>query len=311
MTPWKGLILVLCAALAATAVVVAPQISSEPAKPVSGPPPGIEAKPAFADEFEGDRLMASRWAFTYARPDKEAPTLAKRSLYPNHERQLYFDREFLGLGIDPFAVNRGILTIQARPLTEPERAIVASEVRRQPPDIAASALRDVAYASGMISSRGRFSQTYGYFEIRARWSKGKGVWPAFWLLPADGSWPPEIDVLEAHGDKPGITYQTLHSDYDVEGTHTIGLPADDGQFHTYGMLWQADRISWYVDDRLTASEPTPADMHQPMFVVANLAIGGKWPGDPDSRTPFPATMEIDYIRAWTVAPRSTAATSAR
>ena len=118
-------------------------------------------------------------------------------------------------------------------------------------------------------------------------------------------------MLEAHGDKPGITYQTLHSDYDVEGTHTIGLPADDGQFHTYGMLWQADRISWYVDDRLTASGPTPADMHQPMFVVANLAIGGKWPGDPDSRTPFPATMEIDYIRAWTVAPRSTAATSAR
>lgn len=302
------------AILSAALVAVLQPVSlfpSEPEKPASGPPPGVDAQPTFADEFEGTALDGTRWVFTYARPDKEEPNIAKRSLYTNHERQVYFDRDFLGLGIDPFTVTKGILTVSARPLTDVEQSFVTAEVGLQPAEIAASPLRNVTYASGMISSRRSFSQTYGYFEIRARWSGGKGIWPAFWLLPAKGGWPPEIDVLEAHGDKPGITYQTLHSRHPVEGTHTANLPADDGAFHTYGMLWQADRISWYVDDQLTASEPTPADLHQPMFVVANLAIGGKWPGDPDIRTPFPATMEIDYIRAWSVEPMSAAAKPAR
>jgi beta-glucanase (GH16 family) len=141
---------------------------------------------------------------------------------------------------------------------------------------------------------------FGRFEARLKLPYGQGIWPAFWLLPASGAWPPEIDVIEAHGDKPNITFHTLHSEHETQGAHKVKAPADDGQFHTYGVLWQPDRIEWYVDDQLTASEPTPKDMHQPMFVIANLAIGGKWPGDPDADTPFPAQMEIDYIRAWSL-----------
>jgi beta-glucanase (GH16 family) len=291
--------------LALLAAALAVGLPSQPDKPVSGPPPGVGARPTFDDEFEGSAVDEGKWTFTFARPGREEPTIAKRNLWNNHERQVYVDREFLKLGIDPFRIASGVLTIEARPLSATHKAIVAADVKIQPPEIARTELRNVSYSSGMISSRKAFSQTYGYFEIRARWSSGKGIWPAFWLLPAKGGWPPEIDVIEAHGDKPGVSYQTLHSKFGSEGTHTIRAPADDGEFHNYGMLWQADRISFFIDDRLTASEPTPADMHQPMYVVANLAIGGKWPGDPDSKTSFPARMEIDHIRAWSVAPKST------
>jgi beta-glucanase (GH16 family) len=35
-----------------------------------------------------------------------------------------------------------------------------------------------------------------------------------------------------------------------------------------------------------------------MYMIGNLAVGGNWPGAPDSHTAFPAEMKIDYIRAW-------------
>lgn len=295
------LLLTAMAVVAAGALVLPGVVPATPDKPVSGPPPGHVFEPAFADEFEGSRVDQGKWLFAFYDPAKETPGIAKRSLWNNAERQVYVDPAFLGLGINPLSVKGGALQIEARPLAPAQRAIIATEVSMQPPEIASTALKDVVYSSGMISSRGNFSQRYGYFEIRARWSGGKGIWPAFWLLPEKGGWPPEIDVLEAHGDKPGITYHTLHSRHDTQGTHTVRFPAADGAFHTYGVLWLADRITFYIDDRLTASEPTPADMHQPMYVIANLAIGGKWPGDPNGETRFPATMDIDYIRAWSVA----------
>ncbi len=301
------LISAIVTAAGAGALAVATGALSLADKPVSGPPPSHTFKPAFSENFDSARIDPAKWIFAFYNPAKETPSVAKRNLWGNAERQIYMDRAFLGLGIDPFSLNDGVLTIEAKPLQPAERALVASEIVRQPSDIANSALKDVTYSSGLISSRGRFSQTYGYFEIRARWTRGKGIWPAFWLLPEKGIWPPEIDVMEAHGDKPGVTFQTLHSRFPTEPTRTIKLPAADGEFHTYGMLWLADKISFYVDDKLTGSEATPADMHQPMYVLANLAIGGNWPGDPDASTRFPARMEIDYVRAWSIAGKPTSA----
>jgi beta-glucanase (GH16 family) len=300
-------LLVSAMAVAAAALALATGALSLADKPVSGPPASHEFKLVFNDDFAGDRLDPAKWIFAFYDPATETPTVAKRNLWGNAERQIYMDRAFLGLGIDPFTLKNGTLTIAAKPLQPADRAVIESEIARQPREIANSALKDVAYSSGMISSRGRFSQTYGYFEIRARWSGGKGIWPAFWLLPKRGIWPPEIDVMEAHGDKPGVTFQTLHSRLPTQATRTIRLPAADGQFHTYGMLWLADKISFYVDDKLTGDETTPADMHQPMYVLANLAIGGTWPGDPDESTRFPATMEIDYVRAWSITGTPTSA----
>jgi beta-glucanase (GH16 family) len=121
------------------------------------------------------------------------------------------------------------------------------------------------------------------------------VWPAFWLLPADLSWPPEIDVMESVGD-PSRVYVTLHSNaVKAEGTEVAVSPGD---FHTFSVSWTRDQVVWFVDGREVKRMPTPADMHKPMYMLANVAVGGDWAGQPDGSTPFPARMTIDYIRAY-------------
>jgi beta-glucanase (GH16 family) len=158
------------------------------------------------------------------------------------------------------------------------------------------------YISGAIISH-PFSQTYGYFELVGRVPAGRGVWPAFWLLPADLSWPPEIDAMETLGQEPGTLYTTVHSKrlakgtMIAHGTHTADLSLAD---HAYGVDWGPDQIRFYLDRRLVFSVPTPDDCHKPFYLLANLAIGatGSWPGPPDAATVFPARFSIASIRAW-------------
>ena len=80
----------------------------------------------------------------------------------------------------------------------------------------------------------------------------------------------------------------------------IAVSGDD--FHTYGLAWDKDQIAWFVDGREVRREPTPADMHKPMYMLANIASGGDWAGAPDNSTRFPATYAIDYIRAYRFVP---------
>ena len=196
-----------------------------------------------------------------------------------HELEFYSDSS---VGADPFSVEDGALVITARPGANPAA---------------------LPYVSGAITTYPRFAQLHGYFEMRARLPAGRGLWPAFWLLPADKSWPPEIDVFEVLGQQPGTLYVSTHSTAggpNVGATQAVTGTDTAAGFHRYGMDWQAERITWCVDGREVASEPTPADMTKPMFLLANLAVGGpgSWPGPPDGSTRFPAEMRIDYVRAY-------------
>lgn len=286
----------------AIALTGTPQARDANEEQHSGPPAEVKATLRFSEEFDGPALDPARWQFTYADAKETSPSLAKRNLWNNGERQVYVDPDYLGLDLDPFEIANGTLIIRARPLSGEAKAKIANDLRRHPPEMHDTALAKVEYSSGLISSRGRFSQRYGYFEMRARWSSGKGLWPAFWLLPAGGGWPPEIDILEAHGDKKGTVFHSLHSNAAKSETKRVSTDTDDDQFHNYGMLWQPDQITFYVDGQQTAQMPTRADMHKPMFMVANLAIGGHWPGYPDANVKFPVSMEIDHIRVWSVDP---------
>ncbi len=164
-------------------------------------------------------------------------------------------------------------------------------------------VRDRPYTSGLISSDGRFTFTYGYAEIRARVPEGKGLWPAFWLT-ADAenvkNWA-EIDVMELLGDQPRRVYMTMHYK-DAAGQHRSDQgkfegPAFAEGFHTFAVDWSPAAVVWYVDDveRFRVTHDVP-DM--PMYVIANLAVGGEWPGYPDATTPFPALFDVDYIRVY-------------
>ena len=263
----------------------------------SGPPAGSTLQPSFSDEFDGDGLRPEVWRHAFKGCGKSG-SIANRSLYGNRERQIYFDPEFLGAGVQPFSVKDGILTITARPLEQPVQSKLREALNAQPANIRNGALSQVRYSSGLITTKCSFQQAYGYFEIRARWTGGKGIWPAFWLLPAGGGWPPEIDIIEAHGDKPTTAFQSLHSKLHKPVTRKVMMSGPSDQFHLYAVLWTPETLDYYIDGVKTASIPTSADASKPMYMIANLAIGGKWPGDPDASTVMPARMEIDHIRVW-------------
>ena len=211
------------------------------------------------------------------------------TLSENGEQQIYVDRDFRGLtgveadaplGLNPFSLEDGKLVITASPIDAP-----------------GDATGDFAFSSGMISSQSSFWQTYGYFEIVAELPKGAGAWPAFWLLPVDNSWPPELDVLEAFGDQPDQVHSAV-----IDPTGTVGgwaqVDTSNGP-HAFGMKWTPYEITFYVDGVETLSVATPADLNAPMYMIANLAVGGDWPGDADPS--FSAGFGIDSIAAYQLA----------
>jgi len=258
--------------------------------PVGAGPDLAGARQTFDEEFDTLDLRQAndpdgRWSTHFEWGGRTLPT--------NGEMQVYVDRNYLGLGLEPFSVKGGVLTITARH--------ASSEL--------AARLGGHPYTSGLLTTAHSFSQTYGYFETRARLPAGKGLWPAFWLLPTDQSWPPEIDIFELLGDHPDRLHLALHSRAAPNWGFEAAVADLSKDFHVYGLMWGPHTIAWYLDGTELAHADTPADMHRPMYILLDLAVGGTWPGAPDGTTHFPAEMKIDYVRAWSV-PASTGKTEA-
>ncbi|MEH3101417.1 family 16 glycosylhydrolase [Sphingomonas adhaesiva] len=214
-----------------------------------------------------------------------AGTLGSRML--NDEVQIYMDAAYKGtskaaLGVDPFSISDGVLTITAAP--------TVAEAKQY--------LGNMDYTSGLLTSKFTFSQEYGYFEIKAKMPEGQGFWPAFWLLPTDNTWPPELDVFEGLSKDPSTLYMTVHGE-DANGKHVgdqAKLHIDSTQWHTYGADWGPEFITYYVDGIEVAKLATPDGMKdKEMYMLVNLAVGGRWAGAPDGST---GQMQVDYVRAY-------------
>jgi beta-glucanase (GH16 family) len=226
----------------------------------------------FADEFGGDQLDQSKWNPCYPWNNQGCTNEG------NNEEEWYLP--------DEIQVEKGLLRLRARP-----NPVQGSNGKSYP------------YTAGMVSSHDKFSTTYGYVEMRAKMPKGKGLWPAFWLLPDTREWPPEIDILEVLGDDINTLHTTLH--YKLEdaphlasGKANFLYPTDlSAGFHTYAVDWSPGWVVWYFDGREVYRLGTNVPA-QPMYILANLAVGGNWPGSPDEHTVFPAFFEIDYIRVY-------------
>jgi beta-glucanase (GH16 family) len=160
----------------------------------------------------------------------------------------------------------------------------------------------------------RESWTYGYFEARLKLPKGKGTWPAFWMMPqVSGTWPAcgEIDIMEEVGYHPNYTSSSIHcSAYNhVNGTqktkeqYTAG--AED-EFHVYALEWTEDYIKTYIDGNLffTFNNDKKGDsaswpFNKAFYLKLNLAWGGDWGGAQGvDESALPATYEIDYVRVF-------------
>ena len=242
----------------------------------------------FADEFNTLSLVSDTggtWDSNYWWGKPNGTTLTN-----NGEQQWYIDHTYAATqSIKPWVVQDGVLNITAQN--------AAPEIQSQ--------IDGYQYTSGMLTTHESFSQQYGYFEVSAKLPDGQGLWPAFWLLPQDGGWPPEIDVMEQLGHDMTTYYTAAHTQ--SSGSHTsqgAAIPTPDlsASFHTYGVNWQPDNLTYYFDGQEVWKTATPSDMDSPMYLLVNLAVGGYWPGSPNPDPNFSETMQVDYIRAYTAKP---------
>lgn len=170
------------------------------------------------------------------------------------------------------------------------------------------------YTSAKITTKGKKHIQYGRIEVMAHVPKGKGTWPAIWLLGEDVrevGWPlgGEIDLMEHVGKNPGHFHFSLHSKaYNhIKYNHPTYIHEDLellNDFHLYRLDWDEDQISFYVDDKhiITFSKESHATEEQwpfnkPYFFILNLAIGGNWGGAIDDSI-FPVELKIKYVKVY-------------
>ena len=197
--------------------------------------------------------------------------------------------------------------------------IAKIEVKEEPNGIIDSWNATSYFSSSKITTKGLFNFRYGKVEARIKTIDGQGFWPAFWMLPSNGSWPcdGEIDIMEQWGNDyltnstSGAAHlgtcpysQSTHF-YETSSSYiSSGSYADD--FHTYSVIWKEDTITWYVDEiELFSLNPSsywsiPSQSAWPFnanewYIMINLAITQ---AGPNSNTVFPNQMEIDYVRVY-------------
>ena len=150
------------------------------------------------------------------------------------------------------------------------------------------------YVSGMLSSYGKFSYLYGYAQIVAKLPVGRGLWSAFWFEPANGTWPPEVDILENWAQSHSVSFYVHFGAANTYDTSNFVVPTASSAFHTYGVDWEPGSIAWYVDGFLVTR--LALSITQPEYLIANLAVNGKLP--PNCAVRFPQSLVIRSIKVW-------------
>ena len=249
----------------------------------TSPDPPEESEPVWADEFDGPAIDASKWEFQLG----DGSDYGLPAGWGNNELQFYQPENA--------TIENGRLVVTARE----------------------EAGGTHAYTSARLRSLNKGDWKYGRFEIRAKLPSGQGIWPAIWMLPSDntyGGWAAsgELDIMEMVGHEPATVHGTLHYGGSwPENTSTTGsfsLPSGDfsDKFHDFAIEWEEGEIRWYVDGSLyqtqtewwSAGGDYPAPFNQRFHLLINLAIGGNWPGPPDSSTVFPQRLEVEYVRVY-------------
>jgi len=241
--------------------------------------------PTFDDEFNTLDLSSGPWkpAISWAPNGSTDPTQSSWSMNPAWGPTSAADANV-------FSDTAGVLSIAVKPT---------------PADVSPSSVGNQPFLAGQLTTAGSFSQTYGYFEMNAKLDGAAGTNAAFWLLPTDGSWPPELDVEEVLGSSPTTLVNTAHSHAGGTPTanpHWSNVADTSAGFHTYGVDWEADKITWYFDGKQTAQEATPGDMHKPMFMLLSNMAGSSssWIGQPASGTN--TSMQVNWVRAYAANP---------
>jgi beta-glucanase (GH16 family) len=268
----KTLLLPICGALAACGIVASRATTDRDVASSS------QQRLVFSDGFRGSELDRGRWSTCY--------WWARRgcTIATNHELEWY---------------RPGQVRVRGGAL-----ALVAD--RRKVRGIGGRLYR---FVSGMVNSgppygsrRPKFAFRYGTAEIRARLPAGRGLWPAFWLLPADRESKPEIDVMEAYGQTPATVQMHLHYRAANGEVRVLGRDFTDpglrSGWHRFAISWRPRKLVWLIDGVRRWRLSGDAVPDEPMYPIVDLAVGGDGPGAPDRRTRFPSVLEVDYLKVW-------------
>lgn len=145
--------------------------------------------------------------------------------------------------------------------------------------------------------------------------RGRGIWPAHWLMPNDHSCDPdegEMDILEmingdtnAHGTYHWETTFPAHPCSYPKGhksvTAAVSIPDFATVFHEYAVEHSRDHVAYVYDGKVILNKTRTSREHPefwpvPFYLILNTAIGGSWPGPPSEQTVFPTEHRIDYVR---------------
>jgi beta-glucanase (GH16 family) len=247
----------------ADTALTTPAVQTTPPAPAPAGVPGPPGDPAswslvFDDEFNGSSLDTSKWSTGWYGSGITAPVNSE-------ELECY----------DPAQVVEGNGELDLNLVAEAESC--GGQTR--------------PYASGLISTAGKFSYTYGYVEVRA-WLPGSSTindWPGIW---ADGqSWPTdgELDVVEGLG---GQACWHFHDPQGAPGSCAAG-PSYTGGWHTYGADWEPGSVTYYYDGTVVGTITTGITS-APMYLILDLAADNTYGGP----LAAPATMRVDYVRVW-------------
>lgn len=172
------------------------------------------------------------------------------------------------------------------------------------------------YTSSRIVTQGKQDFQYGRIDIRAALPQGQGIWPALWMLGSNFStvgWPAsgEIDIMEMVGGsgRENTIHGTVHWKNDLNGqraqfggSRTLPTSTFIGRFYVFSIVWDESSIAWLVNDsEYHRIDTTPAELDEfrnEFFFIFNLAVGGEWPGSPNTSTTFPQRLIVDYVRVF-------------
>jgi beta-glucanase (GH16 family) len=277
---WLAVMAVLAAGTAPAQQVTAPSLGATNYA-YDGAMVTPSARPSFGDEFSR-AIDARRWRWD---------TGQNKQGWPNHELQYY-----AGPDRSNARVEQSALVIEAR----------------------ADSLRDAAdwggqrYTSAKLVTREPLG--YGFYEVRAQLPCRRGMWPAIWLLPTDGSrWPDggEIDIMEMVGWNPDVIHATVHSAAFNHRLNTqrggeVRVADACSAYHRYQLEWTPDTITIGVDGRgymrVKNDQPGGAaawPFTRPYSLILNLAVGGDWGGQKGvDDAALPQVMKVDYVRYW-------------
>lgn len=251
---------------------------------IASPPSGATWTQTFNDDFNGTSLDTTKWD-------------------PNSWGIPANDSELQGYSPSEITVANGIATLRAE----------KKDINYHNSDGSAVVKH---YTSGFMATERKWTQRYGYFESRLSWTKGRGLWPAFWTVadinhpsPSGGSvWPPEIDILEAWN---GSSDTSGPSTYHTGNAYGVNYPSAGGglsgwdnsypsvsdptsNYHTYGLDWEPGYMTFYLDGVAVYTTTNQTDHSNAMYMILNLAIDN--PNPPDTNGPW--YMYVDYVNAW-------------